>query len=27
VIQIHRIRAADPSFRWLAGLLHEAVAG
>jgi DNA-binding transcriptional LysR family regulator len=24
VIQIHRIRAADPSFRWLAGLLHEA---
>jgi DNA-binding transcriptional LysR family regulator len=27
VIQIHRIRAADPSFRWLAGLLHEAAAG
>jgi len=24
VIQVHRIRAADPSFRWLAGLLHEA---
>lgn len=27
VIQIHRIRAADPSFRWLAGLLHEAASG
>ncbi len=26
VIQIHRIRAADPSFRWLAGLLQECVA-
>jgi len=27
VVQIHRVRAADPAFRWLAGLLHDCVAG